>query len=565
MSAIDGGYGDDVVIDSRGEDVILAGAGNDLLSGSEGQNDVLVLSGNRTDYKIWELVGDSILIADGRGFDGEDRVTGFEQYQFADQTVSRNELFNQPPTGIKLDGGSVSEASTAGTVVGRLSTADADRIELHTYQIVDANGNVVADTNFAIKDNTIVVREGSSLNYEASSTQTLFVKTTDQAAASQIERFIIQIDDANEAPIAVAGRVDTSQDVSVVVTLNGIEIDVDDSIVFVRIEQLPPHGQLLLNGNPVEPGERIFYSDVNSGRLIFVPDKDWHRDTHLSFNVFDGESWSDTSADVTIHVEAFADGVSLMMEPARGLPGETIPLQLSAASLDLDGSEQLTMRIAGFPEGAKLSAGIRQPDGTWLLGSSELSSLLLTLPQGQSQQFSLAIIATTTEDNGSTSTTSGSLHVTVDAPVSIVPAGSPTTGQPNPVFVNTISEDRQRHIDHIASVAEFSTEAPTVESTSLTERPFDDIRPVGDMLVAIRPLSIDWTEAKFGDVQEIISVERAESQSDQSSSRASLSADNQSLDKTAITGTTGESASGFVWMWSAVRALTGMRDERRNQ
>ena len=472
---------------------------------------------------------------------------------------------NDAPTAIKLYGGAVSESATGETVVGKLSAVDADRSDSHTYQLVDARGNAVKDENFAINENAIVVREGSSLDFETNSSQTLFVKSTDRAGASHIEQFTVQVDDINEAPTAITGFAATSEDVSVVVQLTGADIDARDSIKLVRIDQLPQHGQLFLNGQPVETNEDIAVSDVQRGGLVFVADKDWHGDTRLSFSVFDGAKWSEASAEIAIHVEAVADESSLLIEPARGLVGETIPLTLAASTLDLDGSERLTMRISGLPDGAKLSAGIRQTDGTWLLSSADLPSLMLTLPQDGAQQFDLAITVTTTERNGSASTTSGSLHVTVDAPVSIVPVGSPPTGRPTQVFVNTNQENAERQIEQSVDVTELPSEVSLRESAGLPERPIEDVRPVGDMFVTIRNQSIDWSETQFGDVQEIVINDRADTESDRSYLQATLSADNQSLNTTATTNAATESVSSFVWMWSAVRALTGMRDERRSR
>jgi len=200
------------------------------------------MSGNRSDYKIGELSDDTLVIADRRGIDGEDQVSGFERYQFADRTVSRDELFNEAPFAIKLDGGSVSESTEAGTVVGQLYTGDADRDDSHTYELVDAKGNAVKDANFEIKDNAIVVRDGSLLDFESSSQQTLFVKTTDQSGASHVEQFTIKVEDANEAPTAVTVLLSTSEDVPVIVRLSGLDVDARDSIALVRIDQLPRTG-----------------------------------------------------------------------------------------------------------------------------------------------------------------------------------------------------------------------------------------------------------------------------------------------------------------------------------
>ncbi|MEZ6032271.1 MAG: LEPR-XLL domain-containing protein [Planctomycetaceae bacterium] len=203
VSQIDGGAGDDTIIGSADNDAILAGEGNDLLDGGNGDNDLVVLSGNRADYKIAEQPDGSLEFSDIRGVDGDDRLSGFERYQFADETVDHDGLFNHAPTAIKIDGGRVSEAAEAGTVVGRMYTADADQGDSHTYQIVDAKGNIVDDANFVIKDNAIVVRDGASLDFETSASQTLHVQVTDKAGATHVENITINVADANDAPTAI--------------------------------------------------------------------------------------------------------------------------------------------------------------------------------------------------------------------------------------------------------------------------------------------------------------------------------------------------------------------------
>jgi Ca2+-binding RTX toxin-like protein len=199
VTGIDAGDGNDTVIGSAGDDVIIGGRGNDNLSGGDG-DDLLVLSGNRADYKIVEQSNGSLSISDIRDSDGNDRISGFERYQFADQTVEHDELFNSAPTSIKIDGDTISESAEAGTIVGKLWASDEDRSDKHEYTLVDKNGKEVKDSNFEIRDNAIVVRDGHQLNYETSATQELYVQVTDSAGASFIKSVEINIGDSNDTP-----------------------------------------------------------------------------------------------------------------------------------------------------------------------------------------------------------------------------------------------------------------------------------------------------------------------------------------------------------------------------
>ena len=72
----------------------------------------------------------------------------------------------------------------------------------------------------------------------------------------------------------------------------------------------------------------------------------------------------------------------------------TIPLVIDAGLVDLGGNETLTVVIAGLPEGATLSAGIQNPDGTWTLTGDQLAGLPLTPAPDSGEDFTLTITAT---------------------------------------------------------------------------------------------------------------------------------------------------------------------------
>ncbi|MEZ6032269.1 MAG: hypothetical protein R3C17_04190 [Planctomycetaceae bacterium] len=146
--------------------------------------------GNAVDDSNFVIKDNAIVVRDGASLDFETSASQTLHVQVSDKAGAthieditiRIEDANDAPTAIKLDGGIVSEAAEAGTVVGKMYTADADKGDSHTYQLVDAKGNVVDDANFVIADNVIVVRDGASLDFETSASQTLHVQVTDKAA-----------------------------------------------------------------------------------------------------------------------------------------------------------------------------------------------------------------------------------------------------------------------------------------------------------------------------------------------------------------------------------------------
>ncbi len=98
----------------------------------------------------------------------------------------------------QTSGFSVSENATNGTLVGTILTTDPDAANTYTYSLVDS-----ASGRFAIHSTTgsITVANGSLLNYEASQTHSIVVRSTDQGGLSRDETFTINVGDVNEAPL----------------------------------------------------------------------------------------------------------------------------------------------------------------------------------------------------------------------------------------------------------------------------------------------------------------------------------------------------------------------------
>ncbi len=112
-------------------------------------------------------------------------------------------------------------------------------------------------------------------------------------------------------------------------------------------------------------------------------------------------------------IEAVADTPVLGVRDAGGDGSDAIALDITAALTDTDGSETLSITIAGVPQGASLSAGSDNGDGTWTLSPDQLSGLALTPPPGADTTFSLTVTATSS-DGADTAMTTATLLVTVD-------------------------------------------------------------------------------------------------------------------------------------------------------
>ena len=98
--------------------------------------------------------------------------------------------------------------------------------------------------------------------------------------------------------------------------------------------------------------------------------------------------------------DILADQPEVIARDISGLEDASIRLDLSAALVDRDGSEVLTVLILGMPEGALLSHGIRLPDGSWSVPAADLAQLSLTPPEHFSGRIELTLRATAQESQG---------------------------------------------------------------------------------------------------------------------------------------------------------------------
>ena len=181
-------------------------------------------------------------------------------------------------------------------------------------------------------------------------------------------------------------------------------------------------------------GDDTIYGGGGNDTAVFAGARDEYQITQNnngSFTITDLVGGRD-GTDTVYNVETFrfSDGdVSSgdLLSGVSGGGGDTgdvgyvieFPLNIAAGLTDLDGSETLSdITISGVPEGASLSAGTDNGNGSWTLTEDQLSGLKLTVGDEITEDFSLSVSVTSTETSGGSSTTTLSL----DIPVSGGPA-----------------------------------------------------------------------------------------------------------------------------------------------
>ncbi|MCM2369952.1 cadherin domain-containing protein [Aporhodopirellula aestuarii] len=134
---------------------------------------------------------------------------------------------NSAPTAIAIDNSSVAEDSAVGSVVGGLSTTDADASDTFTYSLVAGEGDTDNDS-FAIDDSNLVT--AATLDFETQSSYSVRIRTTDAAGASFEQVLSITVTDVNDAPTAIAlDNNSVSEDASVGTVVGELSTTDDDA------------------------------------------------------------------------------------------------------------------------------------------------------------------------------------------------------------------------------------------------------------------------------------------------------------------------------------------------
>lgn len=173
-------------------------------------------------FSVWdETAGSSLWQSDGTGtgtalfFDFAEgassgypqRLTGAANHLFvsAEDSQHGRELFvaedpNRRPTLLTLSSATVAENAAASTIVGSFSTVDPDALDSHAYRLVEGTGSE-DNGRFTIAGNTL--RTTVPLDFEAKSSYSLRVRTTDSGGKWMERIFAVSVTNVNEPPTAI--------------------------------------------------------------------------------------------------------------------------------------------------------------------------------------------------------------------------------------------------------------------------------------------------------------------------------------------------------------------------
>ncbi len=179
-----------------------------------------------------------------------------------------------------------------------------------------------------------------------------------------------------------------------------------------------PDGATLSAGSDNGDGSWTLQSDDLDGLTLNVPNGSGAFDLQISGTATESAGGSMTT-NVTLAVDDLtADSLTVDTSSASGLEDAAIALDIDIDLSDTDGSESVSITIADVPDGAQLSAGTDNGNGSWTLDIADLNGLTITPAENAGDDFQLSVTATTTESStGNTASVTETVDVSVTGQV----------------------------------------------------------------------------------------------------------------------------------------------------
>lgn len=356
-----GGVGNDKLYGEAGNDRLFGGAGTDTVDGGDGAD---VLAGGDGNDTLYGRAGSDRLYGEA----GDDKLYGGTEDDELNGDAGRDTLYGEAGNDI-LRGGADNDTLDGGTGDDLLHGGAGNDV---------LKGNTGFDT-ITYHDAASAVRVDltvtSAQNTGGGGTDT--ISTVEGAVGSDHgDTFAF-----SKAASGGVYRVDGG--------------DGNDTLDLSRYARNKVAFSSMHDGRPDDAGTATV--DLGSGRSFRVEYSNLE-----SVRFSDGiVETADVAHAPTLAVDATAEGVE----------DGAVSLDIRAGLTDSD--ERLSIRIAGVPEGASLSAGTRLEDGSWSLTADQLDGLGLALAPDSDADFDLRVTATSTTARGAIAVAESVIHVDV--------------------------------------------------------------------------------------------------------------------------------------------------------
>ncbi|OEJ65676.1 hypothetical protein BEN30_13565 [Magnetovibrio blakemorei] len=266
---------------------------------------------------------------------------------------------------------------------------------------------------------------------------------TDDAGAMAMATVTVAITPVVDVPHVAVADVSGYEDSAIVLTLaTSMPTGTSETVAYVTLDGVPDGAQMSAGVDNGDGSWTLSPHDLFG--LTLTPPKDFSGtvDLHVSATSTDGGVATSSFA---LHVSPVADVPALAVADASGVEDGSIALSIATA---LAGGSTETIDavvLSGIPDGAKLSVGTDNGDGTWSLSSEQLSGLSITPPQDYFGAFSVAV-SVTSSDGG---VARGSFYVNV-SPVADTPvvAAADVTGTEDAAIALTLTASMPTGTSH---------------------------------------------------------------------------------------------------------------------
>jgi Ca2+-binding RTX toxin-like protein len=441
MASIVGTASNDVITGTVDPDLISGEAGNDRINGGAG-NDTLY-GGDGTDTLTGDAGNDHLFGGAGNdgffGGGGDDVIQG----EAGDDTMygdSGNDLLIGGDGNDKMYGGTGNDTLAGGAGVNIYDGGSG--VDNFIIDIPQGGITSAVRTDLATLKNFMDAQLATAGTVTALAAQTAGPSLTLSALGvtiSNLESVIVKVDGVvtpieqliNATPAADAAvALETDEDTPL--TGKVVASDSDGDALTFSVVEGPANGTLSVNA---ATGEYTYtpannYSGADSFRIVAADPSGASVEQTVTVGVrpvADAPTLSVVDPFVTLagavitgkisntnlQGTAGADTITGSKADdtidASGTADVTAALDISAHLTDLDGSEQLSIRISNLPAGTVLSAGSLNGDGSYSLTAGDLAGLKVsgTVTGG----FTLKVEATATESDGSTHTVQSDIDV----------------------------------------------------------------------------------------------------------------------------------------------------------
>ena len=252
-------------------------------------------------------------------------------------------------------------------------------------------------------------------DYSGSIGLTVNAISTDGGTATST--FTVGVAAVSDAPQIAVSDVSGAEDAVIALDIAAnMAANTSETIDSITVSGVPT-GAILSAGTDNGDGTWSLTADQLDG-LTLTPPENFSGTIPLGISAVSTDGGTAVSG-ATVTVGPVADAPTLSVTLGEGVEN-TFNLFITAGLVDADGSETLSLTVAGIPDGATLSSGTDNGDGTWTLSPDQLSGLALQVPDTVTTDFSLSVMATSTESGGGAATVSEDVFVDVPNPPDVV-------------------------------------------------------------------------------------------------------------------------------------------------